>query len=64
MGEHFTVELIDEFFAEYPVTTGEPDTFDPDEAVTAIAKTVAACSQDGAVRQKMIEQLMRENYVL
>ena len=56
------VELIDDFFAEYPVATGEPDTIDPDEVVTAIAKTVAelTCSQDGTVRQQLIEQLMRE----
>jgi len=56
------VELIDDFFAEYPAATGEPDTIDPDEVVIAIAKTVAelTCSQDGAIRQQMIEQLMRE----
>ena len=56
------VELIDDFFTEYPVATGEPDTIDPDEVVTAIAKTVAelTCSQDGTVRQQLIEQLMRE----
>ena len=35
------VELIDDFFTEYPVATGEVDTIDPDEVVTAIAKTVA-----------------------
>ena len=56
------VELIDDFFAEYPVATDEPDTIDPDEVVTAIAKTVAelTCGQDGTVRQQLIEQLMRE----
>jgi hypothetical protein len=56
------VELIDDFFAEYPVATGEPDTIDPDEVVTAIAKTVAelTCGRDGTVRQQLIEQLMRE----
>jgi hypothetical protein len=56
------MELIDDFFAEYPATTGEPDTIDTDEVVTAIAKTVAelTCSQDGTIRQQMIEQLMRE----
>ena len=56
------IELIDDFFAEYPAATGEPDTIDPDEVVIAIAKTVAelTCSQDGAIRQQMIEQLMRE----
>ena len=56
------VELIDDFFAEYPVATGEPNTIDTDEVITAVAKTVAelTSSQDGAVRQNMIEQLKRE----
>ena len=55
------VELIDEFFDEYPAATGETETIDPDEVVTAIAKTVAefTCSQDGATRQQFIEQLMQ-----
>jgi hypothetical protein len=38
------VELIDDFFAEYPATTGEPETIDTDEVVAAIAKTVADAS--------------------
>ena len=56
------VELIDDFFAEYPATTGEPDTIDTDEVIAAIAKTVAelTSSQDGTIRQQLIEQLMRE----
>ena len=56
------VALIDDFFAEYPAATGEPDTIDTDEVIAAVAKTVAelTSSQDGAVRQNMIEQLMRE----
>ena len=56
------VELIDDFFAEYPATTGEPDTIDTDEVITAIAKTMAelTCSQDGAIRQQLIERLMSE----
>jgi hypothetical protein len=56
------VELIDEFFAEHPAAGGEPDTIDTDEVVTAIAKTVAelTCSQDGSIRQQIIEKLMRE----
>jgi len=56
------VDLIDDFFAEYPATTGEPDTIDPDEVVTAIAKTVAelTCSQNASIRQEIIEQLVRE----
>jgi hypothetical protein len=56
------IELVDNFYAEYPASTGEPDAIDTDEVITAVAKTVAelTSSQDGAVRQNMIEQLMRE----
>jgi hypothetical protein len=38
------------------------DTIDPDEVITAVAKTVAELTygQDGAIRQQLIEQLMRE----
>jgi len=55
-------ELIDEFYAEYPGRTGEPDAIDTDEVVTAIAKTVAelTCGQDDTIRQQLIEQLLRE----
>ena len=55
-------ELIDDFFGEYPATTGEPDTIDTDEVIIAIAKTVAelTCSQDATIRQQLIERLMRE----
>jgi hypothetical protein len=56
------VELIDDFFVEYPVSAGEPNTIDTEEVITAIAKTVAelTSSQDDAGRQNVIEQLMRE----
>jgi hypothetical protein len=56
------VELVDDFFAEYPVATGEPNPIDTDEVIVAVAKTVAelTSSQDSGVRQSMIEQLMRE----
>jgi hypothetical protein len=56
------VELIDDFFAEYPAPPGEPDTIDTGEVVTAIAKTMAelTCGQNGTIRQQLIEQLMRE----
>ena len=55
------VELIDDFFDEYPAAAGESE-IDPDEVVTAIAKTVAELThgQDGTIRQQLIEQLMRE----
>ena len=56
------VELIDDFFAEYPAASGEPDAIDTDEVVTAIAKTVAELTsgQHSTIRQQLIEQLMRE----
>ena len=56
------LELIDDFFAEYPAASDEPDAIDTDEVVTAIAKTVAELTygQDGTIRQQLIEQLMRE----
>ncbi len=56
------VELIDNFFAEYPVSDEEPEALDTDEVINAVAKTVAELtySQSAAARQKMIEQLMRE----
>jgi hypothetical protein len=56
------VELLDEFFTEYPAATGEPDTIDTDEVIAAIAKMVAelTCGQDGTFRQQIVEQLMRQ----
>ena len=53
---------VDEFFAEHPAAGGELGTIDTDEVVTAIAKTVAelTCSQDGSIRQQIIEKVMRE----
>jgi hypothetical protein len=56
------VELIDDFYAEYPVESAEPDTIDTDEVITAVAKTVAelTCSQSATLRQQIIESLMRE----
>jgi hypothetical protein len=56
------VELIEDFFAENPSASGEPDTIDTDEVITALAKTVAdlTCGQTGMVRQQIIETLMRE----
>ena len=56
------VEVIEDFFAENPAMSGEPDTIDTDEVITALAKTVAdlTCSQNGTVRKQIIETLMRE----
>src|SRR6516165_6985400 len=57
------VELIDQFFEEYPAATGDgSDTIDTDELITAIAKTGAdlTCSQNGTIRQQIVEKLMCE----
>ena len=58
------VELIDDFFAEYPATAAsdEVDTNEADEVIDAIAKIVAELTsqQDGFIRQHVIEQLMRQ----
>jgi hypothetical protein len=55
------VEVVDSFFAEYPVSTDVPDAIDTDEVVTALAKTMAelTCGQDAAARQNIIDQLTR-----
>ena len=57
------VELIDDFFAEYPATTGadKVDTDEAEEVIDAVAKTVAELTsqQDGTIRQAIIDQLMR-----
>ena len=58
------VELIDDFFAEYPATAGSDkvETDEADEVIDAVAKTVAELTsqQDGTIRQQVIEQLMRQ----
>jgi hypothetical protein len=53
------VEVVDGFFAEYPVSADAPDVIDTDEVITALAKTVAelTCGQDAATRQTIIDQL-------
>jgi hypothetical protein len=57
------VELIDDFFAEYPATAGSDkvDITEADEVIDAIAKTVAELTsqQDGVIRQQLIEELMQ-----
>jgi hypothetical protein len=58
------VELIDDFFAEYPATAASEEvaTAQADEVIDAIAKTVAELmsQQDGVNRQQVIEQLMQQ----
>lgn len=56
------IEVIDGYFADYPVSEEDPDAIDTTEVITAVAKTMAelTCSQDAGDRQKMIDQLVRE----
>jgi hypothetical protein len=56
------VEVIDSFFAEYPVSAEEPDAVDTQEVITALAKTIAELTygQDAAGRQNLIDELTRE----
>ena len=58
------VELIDDFFADYPAraASDKVDTDEADEVIDAVAKTVAELTsqQDGVIRQQVIEHLMRQ----
>jgi len=59
------MEVIDDFFAEYPTSPDQSDkvdTAEADEVIDAIAKIAAELTsrQDAAIRQQMIEQLMHE----
>jgi hypothetical protein len=58
------VELIDDFFADYPApaASDKVETAEADEVIDAIAKTVAELTSqhDGIIRQQVIEQLMRQ----
>ena len=55
-------DVIDEFYAEYGSLSGEVDTIDADEVITAIAKTVAEMTfgSNAALRQRILEDLTRE----
>ncbi|HLF12797.1 MAG TPA: hypothetical protein VJA26_16455 [Gammaproteobacteria bacterium] len=55
-------DLIDDFYAEYGSQSGEADTVDVDEIITALAKTVADLTYrtDAAQRQRVLEELTRE----
>jgi hypothetical protein len=55
-------DVIDEFYAEYGSLSGEMDTIDVDEIITALAKTVADITLgcDAALRRRILEELTRE----
>jgi hypothetical protein len=59
------VELIEDFLSEYPVApsvSDKVDTGEADEVIVAVAKTIAerTSRQDGAIRQQLLEHLMRQ----
>jgi hypothetical protein len=55
-------DLINEFYAEHGSLSGESDTIDVDEIITALAKIVAdmTSSCDTTLRQRILEDLRRE----
>jgi hypothetical protein len=55
-------DTIDEFYAEYGSTSGEKDTVDMDEIISALAKTVAEMTygSDATLRQRILEELTQE----
>ena len=55
-------DLIDEFYAEYGSPTGEKDTVDMDEIISALGKVVAEMTygSDAAARRSVVEELTRE----
>ncbi len=55
-------DVIDEFYAEYGSLSGEKDTADMDEIISALGKTIAEMTfgSDPAVRQRVLEDLTSE----
>ena len=56
------MEVIDEFYAEHPAFTDEPNAIDTDEVVEATAKIIAefTSAQNASARQQIIETLMQQ----
>jgi hypothetical protein len=55
-------DVIDDFYAEYGSLSGEKDTIDMDEIISALGKTIAEMTygSDAAVRQQVLDDLTRE----
>jgi hypothetical protein len=55
-------DTIDDFYAEYGSLSGEKDTIDMDEIISALGKTVAdlTTGSEPALRQRIVEDLMSE----
>ena len=55
-------DVIDDFYAEYGSPSGEKDTIDMDEIISALGKTIAEMTygSDAALRQQVLDDLTRE----
>jgi hypothetical protein len=55
-------DTIDDFYAEYGSLSGEKDTIDLDEIISALGKTVAELTfgSDAAERKRIVEDLVSE----
>ena len=55
-------DLIDEFYAEYGSPSGEKNTIDMDEIISALAKTIAEMTfgSDAELRQRVLDDLKSE----
>jgi hypothetical protein len=55
-------DAIDEFYAEHGSSSGEKDTIDMDEIISALGKTVAELTfgADPTERQRIIDDLLSE----
>jgi hypothetical protein len=55
-------DVIDDFYAEYGTVSGEKDTVDMDEIISALGKTIAEMTfgSDAALRQRILEDLTHE----
>ena len=55
-------DVIDDFYAEYGSQSGEKDTIDMDEIISALGKTIAEMTygSDAALRQQVLDDLTRE----
>jgi hypothetical protein len=55
-------DVIDDFYAEYGSLSGEKDTIDMDEIISALGKTIAEMTHgsDAALRQQVLDDLTRE----
>lgn len=55
-------DVIDDFYAEYGSLSGEKDTIDMDEIISALGKTIAEMTygSDATLRQQVLDDLTRE----